>query len=666
MRLTEPGRIGALQIRNRVIMAAMGIRGTTDDDGDWGARTLAFYEARAAGGVGMITPEMVFVSRVLEPAASTCIDLASDRQLESVQRLADLLRGYDCRLCVQLTAGFGRVVPPFIAPEWWTEDPLPAEHRPVSASVNPNHYLPDRRKFDARPLTTEEAAAHAQAFGFAARRAREGGADCVELHGHEGYLLDQFMTGLWNRRDDRYGGSREKRLTFAREAIAAIRREAGEDFPVIYRYGLAHYVPGGREPEEGLWIAGELEDMDVAALHVDAGCYESHWWPHPPQYQEPGCMVDLAAQVRQQVSIPVVAVGRLHDPAVAEQTLIDGSADFVAIGRGLLADPDWVNKVGGGKADEVIPCIGCHEGCLEEMTQGRPTSCAVRPTTGHEIEWPLGPVSGAPKLLVVGGGPAGIEAARAGAERGFAVTLWEAGERLGGNLGPAATPEFKLDIDRYVTYLRGLPARLPIDVELNKRATKQSVIDFGADCIVIATGAVMEAPPVARNDSVAVLTAIDLLTGAVTARGDRIVVMGGGFIGCETAVHLARHGAQVTLTTRRGADKLGGDIVDRSSRAMLERMIEDAGIDVRAGTIPVRLADHGVIVACGDDEREIPADTLVFAGRLVPSDGLRKELEAHYAGHPGTTVLSAGDCNEVGTVMHAVWDGFNAVRTVAA
>jgi len=174
--------------------------------------------------------------------------------------------------------------------------------------------------------------------------------------------MDQFMTGLWNRRADRYGGSREKRLTFAREAISAIRARAGDDFPIIYRFGLAHYFEGGREEEEGLWIAKELEKMGVSALHVDAGCYETPWWPHPPMYQQPGFMAHLAGKVKKVVSVPVIAVGRLQYPDKAEQVLAEGVADFIAIGRGLLSEPEWVNKVAGKKIDELRPCIGCHEG----------------------------------------------------------------------------------------------------------------------------------------------------------------------------------------------------------------------------------------------------------------------------------------------------------------
>jgi 2-enoate reductase len=691
-----------MELKNRVIMAAMGIRGTVEKDGDWGDRAIAYYTARAAGGVSLINPEMVFVSRALELAASTCIDLASDEHLKSVRRLADSLGQYGCKLSVQLTAGFGRVVPPYILPEWWTEDPLPEHLQPVSASVNDNHYLPNNRKFDARPLTTEEAAALAQSFGPAARRAREGGAACVELHGHEGYLLDQFMTELWNRRDDCYGGTPEKRLNLAREAIAAIKRDAGEDFPVIYRFGLTHYLPGGREPEEGLWIARELEKMGVDALHVDAGCYETHWWPHPPQYQEPGCMVSLAEQVKEQVSIPVIAVGRLQYPDLAESVLTENKADFIAMGRGLLTDPDWVNKVAADKEEDIIPCIGCHEGCLWQMAEGKPTSCALRPTTGHEIEWPLLPLKQKASLLVVGGGPAGIEAARAGIERGFDVALWEATDQLGGNLWPAAEPSFKLDIARYLAYLRHLVKRLPIEVVLNKRSTVQDIIDFGADYVVLATGARMEALPFESTDSVKVLTAIELLTGKEATHGENILVMGGGLVGCETAVHLARQGKKVTISTRRSKDKLGGDIVDRSNREMLIAMIKDAGIPVHDNSIPVRLENGAIVLNIGGEtstvnagkpsERDelvdminenakdsamaksseqgvagevvIAADSLVFAGRLLPQDTLAKELAKINGG--ADNILSAGDCVKVDSIMNAVWGSFTAVREIAA
>jgi 2-enoate reductase len=415
-------------------------------------------------------------------------------------------------------------------------------------------------------------------------------------------------------------------------------------------------------------------------------------------------MVSLAEQVKAQVSIPVIAVGRLQYPDLAESVLAENKADFIAMGRGLLTDPDWVNKVTADREEDIIPCIGCHEGCLWQMAEGKPTSCALRPTTGHEIEWPMLSLEQEASLLIVGGGPAGIEAARAGVERGFDVTLWEATDQLGGNLWPAAEPDFKLDIARYLVYLRHLVKALPIEVVLNKRGTAQDIADFGADYVVLATGAKMEALPFDSTDTLKVLTAIDLLTRKEASRGENILVMGGGLVGCETAVHLARQGKKVTLSTRRSEDKLGGDIVDRSNREMLIAMIKEASIRVLDNSIPVRLENGAIVLSTGRETSEaggdsgqrsdrdelvdminenakdsamaksseprvagevvIAADSLVFAGRLLPQDALAKELAEINSG--ADNILSAGDCVKVDSIMHAVWGSFTAVREIAA
>ena len=646
MKLLEPGRMGNVEIKNRIVMAAMGAHGLHGPDGDWSERFLAYYEARAAGGVGLITTEMTFVSQALEPFAKTLFNVASDKHLTSMRRLAEKLHSYDCRLSIQLTAGFGRVVPFPVVPEGV---------KPVSASENRYFYFPDDPAWTTRAITTEEAEALARAFGYAAMRCREAGADCIEFHGHEGYLLDQFMTGLWNRRDDRYGGSREKRLTFAREAIEAIQRDAGADFPIIYRFGITHYLEGGREEEEGLWIAGELEKMGVSALHVDAGCYETHWWPHPPQYSPPGCLVDLAGKVKKVSTLPVIAVGRLHYPDVAEKALVDGKADFIAIGRGLLSEPEWVNKVQSGRTAEILPCLGCHEGCKWQMIVGEPTSCALNPTCGHEIDRPLNRLKEKRSLLIIGGGPAGIEAARVGAERGFAVTLWEASDRLGGLLWPAAKPDFKHDIADYIKYLNGLVGRLPIKIVLNKRASAGDIKSFGADYVILATGASMETHPFDAADNV--LTAIQVFSG-IEPQGERILVMGGGVIGCETAVYLARRGKQVTISTRRDADALAADLFDHNNREMLLLMIKAANINVLSGTVPVKVEKNGVVADQSGVEKKIPMDSLVFAGRFMPENGLSKTL-----GNTGN-IFSIGDCVQPGRIMDAVWGAFNAVREI--
>lgn len=650
MKLLEPGYIGTLKVKNRVVMAAMGAHGLHEGDAVWGKRYRAYYGARAAGGVGLITTEATFATQELEPFSRGLFNVASDKHLDSMRLLANTLHFYGCKLSIQLTAGFGRVVPPPVVPEGVL---------PVSASVN-THYSPVMHLDpDAmtREITTEEASALAQAFGYAAMRCREGGADCVELHGHEGYLLDQFMTPLWNRRDDRYGGSREKRLNLAREAIAAIKRDAGQDFPVIYRFGITHHLEGGRDEEEGLWIARELENMGVDALHVDAGCYETHWWPHPPQYFPPGCMVDIAEKVKKVTSLPVIAVGRLHHPETAERALAEGKADFIAIGRGLLSEPDWVNKIADGKTDELIPCLGCHEGCKWQMIVGQPTSCAINPSCGHEIEWALTPLAEKRSLLVVGGGPAGIEAARVGAARGFDVTLWEASDRLGGNLWPAAQPDFKRDISDYIHYLSGLVKRLPINLVLNKKATAEDVRNCGADYVVLATGAQMEKPPFDNGAGEKVLTVIQVLKG-LEPPGERVLIMGGGVIGCETALYLARRGKQVTISTRRDKSALAEDLYDHNNHDVLLMMIKAADITVLSEAVPVRVENDGVVINKAGAETKIPVDSLVFSGRMIPENGLGKSLANMH------NVFSVGDCVNPERIMEAVWAAFKTVREI--
>lgn len=647
MKLLQPGRIGNLEIRNRVIMAPMGAHGLHEPDGDWGERFIAYYEARAKGGTGLITTEMVFVTQALEPVAKHQFNPASDKHIASMRKLAARLHACGSKLSIQLTAGFGRVVPPPVLVEGVA---------PVSASVNTNYYLPEDPELNTRELATEEAAALAAAFGFAAMRCREGGADCVELHGHEGYLMDQFMTGLWNRRTDRYGGSREKRLTFAREAVSAIRAQAGDDFPVIYRFGLAHYLEGGREEEEGLWIARELEKMGVSALHVDAGCYETPWWPHPPMYQQPGFMAHLAGKAKKVVSVPVIAVGRLQYPEKAEQVLAEGMADFIAIGRGLLAEPEWVNKVAGNNIDEMRPCIGCHEGCLWQMIAGEPTSCSLNPECGHETQWKPVPLKKKKPLLVIGGGPAGIEAARVGAARGFDVSLWEASDRLGGNLWPAGAPAFKNDIADYIHYLQTTVRKLPVAVVLNKRATASDVINFNADDVIVATGAVMEPLTFPSASDAKVMTAIGALNGE-ELEGRKVIVIGGGIMGTETALYLAQQGRAVTIITRRAADQLAVELFDHNNRLMLLRMVQAADITVCADAKPQRLERDGVVVKHEGAEKKISGDGFVFAGRMISVNTLSVELAKS-----GKKIISIGDCVKPARIMDAVWGAFHAVR----
>ncbi len=647
MKLFEPGTIGTMNLKNRIVMAPMGLGAMAEADGNWAERVREFYVARARGGTGLITTGLVFVSGELESYGKVHLNLYSDSHLDSLRRIVEGVHGYGAKLSVQLTAGFGRVLPI----RW--QDLNGA--RPVSASATPCYFNPETI---ARALSTQEVQELAQAFGAAAKRCQMAGVDAVELHGHEGYLMDQFMSAIWNWRTDSYGGSREKRLTFAREAIAAIRSEVGQEFPVIYRFGIDHYLEGGRKPDESLWIARQLQSMGVDALHVDAGCYETWWWAHPPTYQPPGCMVDMAAKVKPEVTVPIIAVGKLHYPVLAEGVLQDGKADFIAIGRELLADPDWPNKVMEGRLEDITPCIGDHEGCLHELVSGKSTSCTVNPVCGHEKEWALTPVKSKTTkvLLVIGGGPAGMEAARVAALRGIEVVLWEKADRLGGNLWPASAIDFKKDLRDLLQYQVTQLQKLPVKIELGREATAESIIGSGVESVVLATGAMPQIPGIIGASNGNMITAADLLLNKGKV-GKSAVVIGGGLVGCETSVYLAQNGCKVAVIEQLPAILSN---VPRGNRDMLLKMMADNEVQVLTNTSPVRVVAGGILVKCDDkDDRTLPAQSLVLAAGMCPCNELQSNLTGKVA-----ELHAIGDCVEPGHIIDAIWQAFHTARKI--
>ncbi len=644
MKLFEPGRIGRMEVKNRIVMAPMGLMGMEEVDLSWGERIREFYLTRARGGTGLITTWWGLISQKLEPSFTRrFFDLHSDSHLESLHKIVEGIHRYDAKVAVQLSPGRGRVMPLDL------QDPRIA---PISASAVPCYFNPERI---TRALATEEVEELTQAFGTAAKRCKMAGVDAVELHGHSGFLMDQFMTALWNYRVDKYGGSRQKRLTFAREAIAAIKNEAGESFPVIYRISINHYLEGGRTPEESLWIAKQLEVMGVDAIHANAGTIETSWVDHPPTYQMPGCLVDMAEMVKQVVKIPVIAVGKLWYPSLAEKVLQEGKADFIAIGRGLLADPDWANKVMEGREKDIRPCIGDNEGCMGEASSGRGTSCSLNPTCGHEKEYVITPIKKRKTLLIVGGGPASMEAARVAGLRGFDVTLWEKTDRLGGSLWPASTPEFKKDLRNLIDYQITQLKKKPMRIELNKEAMAEDILSFGAEYTILGTGAVPDIPDIPGVNESNMVTAVDLLLKKKKV-GERVLIVGGGLIGCETAVYLAQKGHKLTVI------ELFPDILTdmhHTNRNMLLKMMADNNVQVLTNTRTVQVMADGILVKKDDHDRFLPAESLVLAAGMRSCNELQEALTGKV-----TRLYAIGDCVEPRRIINAIWDAFHTVREI--
>jgi len=419
MKLFEPAEIGKLSIRNRVVMLPMMTR-LNEPEGRISQRAIDFFEARAKGGTGLIIAAMWAVNRKVDIAEgggphSGVFIADSDYFLEGLTKLVDAVHKYGAKIAIQLTAGHGRVA--------W---PYGLAKGAVVPSEQPCFYDP---KITARQLSIEEVSRLAEGFGVTAKIVSLAGVDAVEIHGHCGYLIDQFMTPAWNRRNDRYGRSLEKRLRFPLDIIESIQASTGRDFPIIFRMSVTHNYEGGRDVEESVEIARCLEKAGVAAINANASCYDAPTVLQYPTYDPPGNWVHLAEAVKKAVKIPVITAGKLGYPELAEGILQEKKADFIGLARALLADPEWPNKVKESRPDDILMCIGCNE-CMRMIATSHPIGCAVNPLTGREKEIALTKGKKKKRVLVVGGGLVGCELAVFLSQRGKKVTIIEAGETL--------------------------------------------------------------------------------------------------------------------------------------------------------------------------------------------------------------------------------------------
>jgi 2-enoate reductase len=647
VKLFEPGRIGRLHLKNRIVMSAMltGLNEPTEK-GRLSQRAIDFYVARAKGGTGLIIPSTMRPSTRIEPSwIEPVVD--SERCIRWLNDLAEAVHDYGAKVCVQLTAGFGRI---------FTPNPALPHGGTVSASPIPCFWNPD---IITRELTIEEIEGLVADYEFSCKIISSAGIDAIEIHAHEGYLIDQFVTALWNKRTDKYGGDLDGRLRLPLELLAAAKRGAGADFPITYRYGLTHYLEGGRDIEEGLEIARRLEAAGVNALHINAGCYENNNLAQPPTAQPPGLLVDLAEMTKKAVNIPVITVGKLGYPELAERVLEEGKADFIALARPLLADPEWPNKVKAGRLEDITPCTGCHDGCIQRLLDGKHVSCAVNPACGRERESIISPAGKKKSVVIIGGGPAGMEAARVAALRGHQVTLWEKGHALGGNLIPAAVPSFKRDYKLLLDYLITQIRKLGVITKLGQEATPDLIQKTNPDIVIIATGAtpiIPDIPGIEKGMGTGkVVAAADVLLGKKEV-GERAVIIGAGLVGCETALYLAQEGKRVTVVELYTAmrDTCWINALD------LKERLDKANAKILTHTNVLEIKHDGLVIADEQGKKStLEADTIILAAGLEPN---RELLEALQDKLP--EVYSIGDCVESRQVMSAMWEGFHTARLI--
>ena len=652
-KLFEPVSIGEVPIKNRIVMSPVGLSGLGDHDFGVTQRAIDLYTERAAGGVGLI---------IFGPARPNDMEAGSrliiNREtMPTFSELAKAVHRYGTKIFIQLTAGLGRML----------SGPLiDGGFQPISASAVTAYWRPN---VITRALTTEEVEEIVIALGNAAVLLKAAGVDGIELHGHNGYLFDQFATAIWNKRNDKYSGGLKDRLRFPVEVLNAIKSQVGREFPVTYRYGPKHYMKGpnqgalrhenyvevGRDIDEGVEMARLLEEAGVDALHLDAGCYESMYWSHPPTYQPHGCLVGLAEAVKKVVTVPVIIVGKLDIPELAEKVLKEGKADMIALARGLLTDPQWPTKVREGNTEDIRPCTGCHDGCMfRPPIEQRGLSCAVNPATGRERVSAITKEEKPKKVLIAGGGIAGMEAARIAAIRGSKVTLYEKSDKLGGHVIAGSVPDFKLDDRRLLDWYKFQLKKLGVEIKLQVEVTPELTKEEQPDKVIIATGSAPIIPGIPGIDKPKVATCIDLLLGTKEA-GERVVVIGGGLVGSETALWLAQQGRKVVVVETLPNMATG---LHHANRLMLLDMLKDRKVECLTNTSLAEVVDDGVIVIDNNDKRKtIPCDTVALAVGLTPRRELYQAVKNEIA-----ELYLVGDCKEPRKIMDAIWDGFDAAR----
>ena len=571
--------------------------------------------------------------------------------VETSAEMNERVHAYGTKIFLQLTMGFGRSGAPALmaAP-------------PVSASAVPNYWDPT---VTCRALTTAEVETIVRKFAEAAQIAKVAGYDGVEIHAvHEGYLLDQFTLAIFNRRTDKYGGDLRGRLTLPIEIVQVIKKTVGQDFPVGLRYSVKSaikdwrqgglpgedYVDKGRDLKEGLEAAQILEAAGYDELNTDVGTYDAWYWSHPPIYQKHGLYLPYTEELKKVVHIPVIVAGKLDIPDMAEKALEDNQADMIGIGRGLLADAYWPKKAMAGKDDDIRPCICCHTGCLGRAFEGKILSCAVNPAAGKERLNEIKPALQPKKVLVVGGGIAGMEVARVATMRGHKVVLYEKTGELGGHVIAGSKPEFKYDDRRLLEWYVGQMKKLGVKIHMNTEVTGKIIAAERPDALVIATGSkdiVLKVPGI---DKSMVSTATDVLNGTKKT-GKNVVVVGGGLVGCETALWLAQAGKDVTIVEMLDDIVKSGSPVPHMNRIMLIDLLKQAKVKTVTGNSLLEVRDGSVTVINRNfRQSEITCDSVVTAVGYKPDTKLFRELNGKVE-----DLYVVGDANAATNIMHAIW-----------
>lgn len=630
--------IGKMRLKNRIIMCPMGNK--TDPDGGVQERNIDYFVERAKGGCAAIFTGAFMCTEEFETRG--CNVIYNFSHVDRLNLLVDKVHAYDCKLVVQLTAGLGRM--------GYTDPTRP----PYSASDTETFYFKGVR---CKPFSVEQIHYMVKAMGNSAMLCKRAGADAIELHCYGG-LIDQFQTSLWNTRTDEYGGSLENRMRFTMEIIEEVKKTCGEDFPIIIKFCATHDMgdkPGYHDLAEGLEMAKMYEKAGAAALHVDVGCYDAWYKAITTCYNKEGHQLFAAKAVKDIVSIPVITQGKLADPEKANAVIKEGVADIVGLGHQMLTDPYWPNKVKAGQYEDIVPCIGCNE-CMFTSRNGQYRHCAVNPLCYHEKDYPLIPAEEPKKVLVIGGGPGGMTAARTAALRGHHVTLWEKESFLGGNMVAAGAPDFKVDVKKFEEYLIRKTRESGVNIVMNKTATSEEILNAGFDAVILAAGSHSFIPKIKGIDGPNVLTANEAMCGA--PQTGRVLVIGGGLVGMEAALQFDETAEQVTVV--EVADAILKTLEENLNNTQaLMNMIENSHINIVTSASVTEIGEGFALYEKDGETVRLECDTVVVASGYRPNDEMDEDLWDKFDFYRNIVPEKAP-----GKIVQVVHAGFHAGRLV--
>lgn len=565
-----PIKIGPMTVPNRFVVAPMG-NNFANTDGTMSERSLAYYRERALGGFGLITFEATVVSPTAKGGTyKPC--LYNDSTIESFKKVIDACHEAGAKISIQLQhAG--------------PDGSAKAAGYPIkSASPIPSAYGKDTPE----AMTAEEIYELVEFYGDAALRAKKAGADAVEIHCAHGYLISSFLSPRLNKRVDEFGGCFENRMRIVKLIIENLRKKVGYSMAILCRINSADEVDGGLDVHDSAVIAAYLEDCGVDGLHVTRAVHIRDQFMWAPTVVHSGFNAEQVSEIKRAVSIPVITVGRYTEPHFAELMVREGRADLVAFGRQSIADPHTPNKAAAGKLDELNPCIACLQGCVPNMYQGKPITCLVNPMVGHEAE--IKPADKVKKVMVVGGGVAGLYSAALAAKRGHNVTLYEASNTLGGQMRLAAFPPGKGDLTNMVrSYVKKCEI-YGVKVKLNTEVTAEIVSQESPDAAIICTGSTPLVLPIPGINDSGLIHAVDLLAGKETC-GKKVLVVGGGMVGAEAADFLGERGHDVTVIEMR--DEVAADVISEH-KIFLKKDFADYNIKCVTGAKVARFFEGGV------------------------------------------------------------------------